>query len=612
MSRRPLFVGVRIIVALTSVLISIVPGVEAASMRAQQTTCASGGAFPSVVFDFGSTPRRSAFDGRNGMRALVSPALDGALSSVPYPTTLGAVKVDGIAIPVRSSVGIGYTHRRGTDVLWRVARGAAGDLYVEVFTRDGALVPQRITTTSVGGNGCALSNASTSFYISLGGSPGPGGGAPGTTGCQPAPAVTSALPTVTASRLGTALVRFQVSPPTVPTATTTTTTPPTSCQVTYSDFVIDGRLVVSQDDAALVVRDLLQKLRFDAAAITRQIGIDGVPVDYDPTVIEGDALVSQWSGRLSVPLSAIDEDRLLEWRDIAISVINEMRRTALTLAEIDLNAAMRVADRARKAALENAPRMADLQREAFAAGEPSELLSLAKDLAEMDASVKQAGEYIEKALPIIAKLKALNIRGTSGLIGLVEAAPEVLGHFGKFADLMEKFEEIKPILELANTSGTDIQRVTVAFNAQVTIVALLAAKGGYTPLLAYWGPVIEKINTNLAIVVSALTKKNQDLLRSGIFKNPASINWQLFEGGYPMYVYLTQIMLTGSGPLPPMTSAVETYLRSKDDELLQARNSFGFAADTSLPSGRDPLGRWLIDHRADVWRFFYGSVPPPR
>jgi hypothetical protein len=589
----------RLIGALTCVLlVTVMPRADAA-VRMQQTPCSSGGAFPSVVFDFGSTPRRSAFDGRSGLRALVSPAIDGALSSVPYPTTLGAVKVDGITIPLRSTTGVGYTHLRGATILWRVARGVAGDLYVEVFTREAALVPQRIVTASVGGNGCAVSAISTSFYISLGGSSGPVSG-----GCQPG-APTAALPSSQQGPLAAAIVRFQVAAATTTTAPPSTTSPsttspsttgtPTSCQITYSDFIIDGRLVVSQDDAAAVVRELLVKLRFDKDAIARQIGLDGIPSDFDATVVEGDALVSEWTGQTTVPVSSLDEDRLLEWRDIAISVINDMRRTALTLAEIDLAAAIRLADKTRKAALDNAPR-------------------IAKDLAAMDASVKKAGEYIEKAQPIIAKIKALNLTGTTQLINLAEMAPEVLGHFGKFAEYMDKFDEIKPILDLADTTGTDIKRISIAFNAQVTIVGLLATRGGYAPVLAYWAPVIEKINTNLAIVVAALTKKNQDLLRSGLFKNPSSINWALFEGGYPMYVYVTQVMLANpvSGPLPPMTSGVESYLRSKSDELLQARNLLGFASDSSLPSGRDPLTRWMIDHRGDVWRFFYGSVPPPK
>ncbi len=607
-----------VIGALTWVsLVTVMPRAEAA-VRMQPTPCSSGGAFPSVVFDFGSTPRRSAFDGRSGLRALVSPAIDGALSSVPYPTTLGAVKVDGITIPLRSTTGVGYTHFRGATILWRVARGVAGDLYVEVFTREPALVPQRIVTASVGGNGCAVSAISTSFYISLGGSSGPVSG-----GCQPG-APTAALPSSQQGPLAASIVRFQVAAATTTTVPRSTTSPsttslsttgtPTSCQITYSDFIIDGRLVVSQDDAAAVVRELLAKLRFDKDAIARQIGLDGIPTDFDATVVEGDALVSEWMGQTTVPVSSLDEDRLLEWRDIAISVINDMRRTALILAEIDLAAAIRLADKTRKAALDNAPRMADLQRDAFAAGQPSELLAFAKDLAAMDASVKEAGEYIEKAQPIIAKIKALNLTGTTQLINLAEMAPEVLGHFGKFAEYMDKFDEIKPILDLADTTGTDIKRISIAFNAQITIVGLLATRGGYAPVLAYWAPVIEKINTNLAIVVAALTKKNQDLLRSGLFKNPSSINWALFEGGYPMYVYLTQVMLANpvSGPLPPMTSGVESYLRSKSDELLQARNLLGFASDSSLPSGRDPLTRWMIDHRGDVWRFFYGSVPPPK
>ncbi len=324
----------------------------------------------------------------------------------------------------------------------------------------------------------------------------------------------------------------------------------------------------------------------------------------------------EWRGGDDDPLTAEQEDRLLEWRDIALGVVNEMRLTAIRLAAEDLEAALAMAARARQALVDNDRRMAEAQRDAFRAGQPNELLATLKDLGEVDETLADIGEFIDDAKEKLTVLKQLDVPGSSKLLDLAEAAPGVFANFGKLNGLMEKFESIEPILQLAKATGTDIERIQVAFNAQVTIIGLLASVGGYEPLLAYWGPVVEKINTNLGVVIANLTRRNQEIIRSGLFKDPQAVNWSLFEGGYQMYVFLNQVMLMPSvnGPYPPMPAAVESYLRSKDDELLMARSAVtnGPTSETSLPATRDGLTARLFATRFDVWRFFYGSLPPPR
>ena len=121
---------------------------------------------------------------------------------------------------------------------------------------------------------------------------------------------------------------------------------------------------------------------------------------------------------------------------------------------------------------------------------------------------------------------------------------------------------------------------------------------------------LDNINANLAIVLEALLNKNRDILRA--FGNPDLVNWSLFEGGRPMYDYLASVMRYRSGNLPNMVPDVRDYLRAKGDELLTARNAFGSLDPGSLPGPVDQLTRWIIDHRADVWVLFYGSLPYPR